>query len=120
VRDGVLVGWWNGQEHFETTAGKVNDLSQGGARLTATAVPEGLRAGDTLWIRPDSADDETWCEARLIATQRASSRETTLRVEFPGTCRYDLYVILLYGDSISAQMRTHCVDPNFEDTRYWR
>jgi hypothetical protein len=90
------LGWWAGPRQFTTVAARLEDISQGGAKLTTADPPA---AGQIVWLCLGIPEPCECVQAKVVATSPTPEPEggTIVRLAFGTLCPEKLYRIAIHG-----------------------
>jgi hypothetical protein len=103
------LGWREGRE-FQRAAAFLLDISLGGCLLAATEVPPAHR---TILICLDGPLLPVWFEAKALEVRASESGIHAVRLIFPGSCPYELFMAVAYGHASHEASRRQPHLPEF-------
>jgi len=88
------LGWWVGPHQFITMAARLEDISQGGAKLVAADPPP---AQHIVWLCLGTPEPTECVRSKVVATTRRPEGDCIVRLAFGTPCPQNLYQIAISG-----------------------
>jgi hypothetical protein len=94
VEQRAWLGWWSQDRGFAITIARLDDISQGGARLVAPVPPP---VDQILWLCLGSPGPAECVQAKVLAALPSPQGDFIIRIAFGAPCPTALYRIAIYG-----------------------
>ena len=91
----AYIGWWAGEE-FHTVAGKLRDISSGGALILTREEPPNKH----VWIGLVKPIETRWCPVRVVRVRETSVGLVEVGLAFEASCDSDLLRFLIQRDHL--------------------
>ena len=86
----AYIGWWAGDE-FHSVAGRVRDISSGGALILTREEPTNKH----VWIGLVKPVETRWCPVRVVRMRETSVGLVEIGLAFEASCDSDLLRFLI-------------------------
>jgi hypothetical protein len=88
------LGWWTRPRRFETVAARLDDISQGGARLVMADPPA---FPQIVWLCVGIPDPTECVQAKVLEVKPAPDGDSVIRLAFGIPCPHNLYRVAISG-----------------------
>ncbi len=88
------LGWWARPGDFGSVPARLEDISQGGARLVTAKPPTEQQL---VWLCLGIPDPTECVQAKVLAVTPGADGDFVVRLAFAGPCPQSLYRMAIYG-----------------------
>jgi hypothetical protein len=101
VEQRTWLGWWRSRLEFTTVAARLQDISQGGARLVMADPPP---AQQIVWLCLGIPDPTECVQAKVLAVTGTPEGDFVVRLAFGTPCPQNLYRVAIEGLTVRADV----------------
>jgi hypothetical protein len=94
VEQRAWLGWWTSSRAFATIAARLDDISQGGAKLVITDPPP---VEQIVWLCLGIPGPTECVQAKVLAVLPTPRGDAVIRLAFGAPCPLNLYQLAIYG-----------------------
>lgn len=94
VEPRAWLGWWVGPQRFATVAARLDNISQGGARLV---LPDPPPVQQIVWLCMGMPTPAECVQAKVLEVGRTPEGDSVIRLAFGAPCPHNLYRVAISG-----------------------
>jgi hypothetical protein len=94
VEQRAWLGWWAGPRRFATVDARLDNISQGGARIVMADPPP---VQQIVWLCMGIPDPTECVQAKVLEVKPTPEGDSVIRLAFGIPCPHNLYQVAIYG-----------------------